>query len=95
MIKYIVCLFSCAVLIFSQSLQDKQLVKQKLNDLGISSDQAQKIIDNKSVNIPLDEKIINDKPSEIDIENINEDLSVIINILFSTQYPIDIFDLTK
>ena len=28
-------------------------------------------------------------------ENINEDLSVIIKKLFSTKYPIDIFDLTK
>ena len=28
-------------------------------------------------------------------ENIDEDLFVIINKLFSTKYPIDIFDLTK
>ena len=28
-------------------------------------------------------------------ENTNEDLSVIINKLFSTKYPIDIFDLPK
>ena len=28
-------------------------------------------------------------------ENINEDLFVIINKLFSTKYPIDILDLTK
>ena len=28
-------------------------------------------------------------------ENINEDLFVIINKLFSTKYPIDIFDLTN
>ena len=28
-------------------------------------------------------------------ENINEDLFVIINKLFSTKYPIDVFDVTK
>ena len=62
-------------------LDTPQKIKQKLNNLGISSDQAQKIIDNKSVNIPLDERIINDKPSVIDRENINKDLENIYSDL--------------